>query len=256
MEKTKNSRLKKVVLAATSVLAVASVTAGLTVAILSDTDSKTNTFPGSPAIKLQLNEPLWDGYTNGQGDGTTVNPAAQNKEDLGLTIAGNYQPGSVIPKNPALTNTSDNATVENEYMAMKVEYQVQESTGGEFVTITAQQFARLASINFNTSAWTKTATDASGADYYCYGTANTLTNVAKGATTTPLFTEVTVTKNSEFVMSSTDETTYDLGGGKTITWDANTLPQFKILVYGSAIQADNNTDTYANNTAALQALFS
>ena len=139
---------------------------------------------------------------------------------------------------------------------MKVEYQVQESTGGEFVTITAQQFARLASINFNTSAWTKTATDASGADYYCYGTANTLTNVAKGATTTPLFTEVTVTKNSEFVMSSTDETTYDLGGGKTITWDANTLPQFKILVYGSAIQADNNTDTYANNTAALQALFS
>ena len=57
-------------------------------------------------------------------------------------------------------------------------------------------------------------------------------------------------------MSSTDETTYDLGGGKTITWDANTLPQFKILVYGSAIQADNNTDTYANNTAALQALFS
>ena len=43
MEKTKNSRLKKVVLAATSVLAVASITAGLTVAILSDTDSKTNT---------------------------------------------------------------------------------------------------------------------------------------------------------------------------------------------------------------------
>lgn len=70
MERTKNSRLKKVLLAAAAIIVVASLTAGLTIALLSDTDTKANTFPGSSAIKLQLNEPKWDGYTDGSGDGT------------------------------------------------------------------------------------------------------------------------------------------------------------------------------------------
>lgn len=257
MERTKNSRLKKIMLAAAAVLVVVSLTAGLTIALLSDTDSKENTFPGSPAIKLQLNEPKWDGYTDGSGDGTTANPAYAGADTLGLTIAQSYQPNSVIPKNPALTNTSDDSTVNNEYVAMKVVYQVRTNTTGDvatqgdFVDVTYDQFSRIAAIDFDTAAWNKTATS-DKADIYCYGSTTVLTAVAKAATTSELFTNVTV---GNLTMDPNNETTLDLGSGVTVKYAANSLPEFRVLVYGSAIQADNNSDTYANNTAALAALF-
>lgn len=258
MERTKNSRLKKILLAAAAVLVVASLTAGLTIALLSDTDSKENTFPGSPAIKLQLNEPKWDGYTDGSGDGTTANPAYTGTDTLGLKIAQSYQPNSVIPKNPTLTNTSDDSAVSNEYLAMKVVYQVRTNTTGDvatqgdFVNVTYEQFKNIAQIDFDTAAWNKTATTSDKADIYCYGSTTALTAVGKSDSTSELFTNVTV---GDLTMDPNNETTLDLGSGVTVKYAANSLPEFRVLVYGSAIQADNNSDTYANNTAALAALF-
>lgn len=261
MERTKNSRLKKIMLAAAAVLVVVSLTAGLTIALLSDTQTKENTFPGSPAIKLQLNEPKWDGYTDGSGDGTSVNPAYAGADELGLKIAQSYQPNSVIPKNPMLTNTSDSTSTgaaNNEYAAMKVVYQVRSNTTGDvatqgdFINLTYDNFASIATIDFNTAAWHKTATASDKADIYCYGSATELTTVAKAATTAELFTNVTV---KDLKMDPDNETTLNVGDGIEIKYAANCLPEFRVLVYGSAIQADNNTDTYANNTAALAALF-
>lgn len=258
MERTKNSRLKKVLLAAAAIIVVASLTAGLTIALLSDTDSKENTFTGSPAIKLQLNEPKWDGYTDGNGDGTTANPNYSGTDVLGLKVAQSYQPNSVIPKNPTLTNTSDDSKVENEYVAAKVVYQVRTkttgdvATQGDFINVTYEQFSKIATINFAEAAWNKTATTSDKGDIYCYGSTTALTAVAKTASTDELFTAVTV---GDLTMDPTKESTLDLGDGVTVTYAANSLPEFKVLVYGSAIQADNNTDTYVNNTAALAALF-
>lgn len=152
---------------------------------LSDTDTKANTFPGSSAIKLQLNRPKWDGYTDGSGDGTSVNPAYAGADTLGLKIAQSYQPNSVIPKNPSLTNISDDSTVNNEYVAMKVVYQVRKSTTGDvatqgdFINLTYDQFASIATINFDTAAWNKTATTADKGDVYCYGSSTALTSVEK-----------------------------------------------------------------------------
>lgn len=258
MEKTKNSRLKKVLLAAAAIIVVASLTAGLTIALLSDTDSKENTFPGSPAIKLQLNEPKWDGYTDGTGDGKTANPDYTGTDTLGLEIAQSYQPKSVIPKNPTLTNTSDDSAVNNEYVAMKVVYQVRsnttgdEGTQGEFINVTYDQFTKIAQINFDTAHWNKTATTSDKGDIYCYGSTTALTPVAKKVSTSELFTTVTV---NNLTMDPNKATTLDLGDGVSVTCAANCLPEFQVLVYGSAIQADNNTDTYENNTAALAGLF-
>lgn len=258
MERTKNSRLKKVLLAAAAIIAVASLTAGFTIALLSDTDSKENTFTGSPAIKLQLNEPKWDGYTDGNGDGTTANPAYAGADTLGLEIAQSYQPNSVIPKNPILTNTSDDSKVENEYAAMKVVYQVRTkttgdvATQGDFVNVTYEQFSKIATIDFATDVWNKTATTSDKGDIYCYGSTTALTAVAKTSSTDELFTAVTV---GDLTMDPANESTLDLGDGVTVTYAANSLPEFQVLVYGSAIQADNNADTYENNTAALAALF-
>ena len=258
MERTKNSRLKKVLLAAAAIIVVASLTAGLTIALLSDTDTKANTFPGSSAIKLQLNEPKWDGYRDAADDGTSVNPAYAGADTLGLKIAQSYQPNSVIPKNPSLTNISDDSTVNNEYVAMKVVYQVRKSTTGDvatqgdFINLTYDQFASIATINFDTAAWNKTATTADKGDVYCYGSSTALTSVEKTLSTSELFTNVTV---KDLTMNPNATTELDLGGGEVISYAANCLPEFRVLVYGSAIQADNNTDTYANNAAALAALF-
>lgn len=122
----------------TSLLVVAVIAVGLTLALLStSTGTKTNAFSSNKNIDIQLREDQWDGYTfnDGEGDSTTgqtVNPAYEgNKEDLGLVQAQSYLPGQVIPKNPTVKNNNNDGKGVETNVALKVTYYLENEDGTE-----------------------------------------------------------------------------------------------------------------------------
>lgn len=101
------------------------LTAGVTLAILTQiTETATNTFSSSKSIAIKLREPSWDGFNFDKdytsAPGTVVNPEFEgNKDTLGLSMASEYVPGDIIPKDPTVKNTSRDEEV---YVALKATF--------------------------------------------------------------------------------------------------------------------------------------
>ena len=275
MEKTTKKRVRNVVLGVTSAALVAGITSALTLAMLSDTHSKVNTFTTSPELKAALYEPDWDNQeynplTNG---GTTGSRAP---ETLGETLALKYIPGDPIPKNPYIANQSN----EPEYVAIRVTYQVN-CDKGDWHTISPTDFSKyFATYNDDTTKWKKlTSTDLGAtaaestdkADYYLYATSAGATPINSKATTGPLFTQVTPVANLNkystdptgdklmFAYGSSGTPSYestpllDIGGEQIEITVGNKagLPEFRVVVIGAAMQTKNyaasDTDTISKS---------
>lgn len=224
---------KKLVLSLSSLVVAAAVAVGGTMAYLNaKTQTMTNTFKTSvTSLSGELREPNWDGYTfedPGQPDGKTVKTGV-DASSLGWTKAQNVAPGSEIPKNPQLRNTS----ADDVYMAIKVTYSNKD------------KFKNIAAIDDNSSNWVK-ATDADyqaakvtadpNSDIYFYvnNTAD-LVKVPNSGVTQPVFTKVTI--NSDIT-------------------DASVISNnmFDITVIGGAVQTGGDITTAIAKTELLKLL--
>lgn len=111
----------------TAVVLVLAVGVWGTMAYLSTlSNEKENTFTGSKGIQLELTEPYWDGTNDEWKTAKDLDGSTDlDLKDKGETVAGNYTPGSVIGKNPILTNNS-NAAKDNspEWVAIAVSYSI------------------------------------------------------------------------------------------------------------------------------------
>lgn len=245
MEKSTKKRVRNVVLGMTSVALVAGITASLTLAYLTDTATVDNVFSNNPSITAKLIEPAWDADSDGDHNEETVdtNDALYSASTTyGLTQASDYTVGTAINKDPKIKNTSATA----EYAAISIEYQVDLTGAGTYTTVTADDFAQIATVNF-TGSWAKmTKTDASDKkEYYILGATDNPTFVAAGAISADLFTTVTVnTPPAEAVT---------LSSGETLSLSSTyTLPKFKIVLNGAVIDTANESGE--NTTAAAKLL--
>lgn len=276
MEKTTKKRVRNVVLGVTSAALVAGITSALTLAMLSDTHSKVNTFTADDALKAALYEPKWNNLdydTNTQSEKS----AGISTDNLGETKAQKYSPDEAIPKDPYIVNTSD----ENEYVALRVTYQVQ-CDKTDWHTISPKDFKEYFANYTVNSNWIQLndtqlnevgATDK--ADYYLYATSDSSATVLKPntKTTTSLFDAVTpdsgmsaytdaVAGQDKYmfeVKTLPDEEHYenaslsDINGKEVMITVGNNagLPKFRVIVIGAAIQelgyASNNVNTIADN---------
>lgn len=236
MEKSTKKRVRNVVLGMTSVALVAGITASLTLAYLTDTDTRDNIFTNNPSISAKLVEPGWDGDADGDG----VVDTGVVESDLGKTIAGDYTVDSAIPKDPKIFNTSATA----EYAAISVEYQVKLTKDGDYTTISKADFDEIATVNF-TGSWEKMTT-VGNKDYYILGTSGTPVSIAAGAKSADLFTSVTVTTDPAEPVTLT--------AGTLALSKEYPLPEFQIVLNGAVIDTANesgNTDSVADNLTTL-----
>lgn len=97
---------KKMLITLCSVALVLAVTVGATLAYLSaQTDKKENVFTVGAGITGELKEPLWDG-DNFTVSNNRVDISGVSDNQLGKNLAVSFVPGRVIPKDPAVENTS------------------------------------------------------------------------------------------------------------------------------------------------------
>lgn len=125
MKKTKNSkkrkRMKRKLASMTATVLVLTVGMMGTMAYLSTVSKKKiNTFTGSAGISLELTETEWGIDADGDGD---FEDAGDTKGE-GYNAAQNYTPGTVIKKNPVLTNTTTDSTAGTEWVAIAVSYKI------------------------------------------------------------------------------------------------------------------------------------
>ena len=147
MEKTKKNRIKKVILAALAVAAVACITSSMTFAYLADRKEKTNVFKGSPDITAVLFEPYWDGSSkenDGAEDTSVLEQTVDgtSNEPYGKTEAKHYSNdgsgNSRILKNPKMANTSQY----DEYVAMKLTYKVKLNNDNHYQEVTKEEYEK------------------------------------------------------------------------------------------------------------------
>ena len=278
MEKSTKKRIQKVILGATSVALVAGVSAGLTLAYLTDTtDEQINIFTNSPTITAKLTETDWDNDTTGTYDGTNKDKTTGEKtEGVGTTItndnndtnktgkdatwginqAVNYLPGATINKNPVVTNTNK---AESENVAIKLTYYIDLDGDGKITKtdvtdsegnivkhaekVTKTQFASFAEINYNTTNWEYD----SNKDIWYYGSADNLTELTAGSSTLAIFNTVTV--STDITLSDTPQ---KLG---TLEFTASeNLPKFEIDVEAAVISHENIDNATNTKINALQIL--
>lgn len=241
----KNRKIKTIGL---SLALISVIGLGGTLAVLSDVDSKTNTFTSSSkGVDGYVEEVEW--------------------EETGKQTASNYRPGDLIAKDPkvVLEGQTDSA-----YVALKLEYL--DNKGN---VIPYDVFKKYATINdLNTSDWTKVATK-NGAELYTYKTA--LQPTDNSVNTSALFNSVTVnagmttvktiSTQTKYVYTTTynpdgtstseltqvtgepvsDTTYYDADGNVIGVYNGNEetiLPKFEIRVTAYAVQSQNTQDNY------------
>ena len=161
---------KKIVTLCLAAVLVIMVVAGASLAYLTDTKQATNTFTIGN-VDISLEEPTWD---------------ENNAKDL--------SPNATVPKDPQVKNDS---TTNPCYCYLQV-------------TVPKDAQGQLFTLNGVSNQWTLVNSDTSGAAsntyVYAYATnENTMTALAKGATTPKLFTSVTLADRASF-----DNTTYDI----------------------------------------------
>jgi len=256
-KKKRNPKLKRKLASMTAVVLVLAVGVWGTMAYLSTlTDKKTNTFTGSGGIQLNLTEPYWDGTNNEWKTAKDLDGSTDlNLKDKGETVAGNYTPGSVIGKNPILTNSSTDAD-SPEWVALAVSYTI----GNKAVSYTQLKYL-IEEITFNTTAaddgyWIAAAPLVSGTlnedkGYMIYLYSKVL---AKDAATKPLFTSVTIKSSDGLEGNTKDGYVTNLNTALGITTDDQkykingNLPDFQIDVIGAAIKNEYKKD--GDSTAA------
>lgn len=208
----------------TALAVVAALGIGGTLAYLHQvTETATNVFASDKSINLELREPDWDGYEFGEEGfqyGAGVDEADKDNMDLGFNLAQRYTPGTDIPKDPQVKNTSKDEPI---YTALKVQYFKVDGSTETQVTYEDFKTAYLkeTEIVFNKDAWVK-IDDGTGMDQiYMYGSGEGAAELAVNGITTPaLFGEVPLSLDLE-----ADED--------------GLLPKFNIKVTAYAIQATN-----------------
>lgn len=165
---------KKLVIAITSVALLAAVAVGGTFAYLTAKPAKkTNTFTMGAALTGELKEVTWD------NDPFTDETSNIPEAELGKTLAQNFVPGRVIPKDPTVKNTS---TGTNAYVAVKISY----TNDDDQYAQSAADIMKFADINWNEN-WT--FNDDHTIAYYNF-------IVDAGDPTEPLFTNVTIKEDA------------------------------------------------------------
>lgn len=222
---------KRAGLVLTSLLIVAVIAVGMTLAFLATTTgTKTNAFSSNRNINIQLREDQWDGYTfdNKDGDSTTGDEAIEGRKKdmaLGVNQAKAYLPGQIIPKNPTVRNNNEDKNGVETRVALKVSYYLKNEDGTEEqVTYNTFKNKLLAEggIKFYTGTeadqWTniQESTEGNMGEIYLYNTELGLEEANN--TTTALFDAVPISKNLK-----ADEN--------------GQLPRFNIKVQAYAIQA-------------------
>jgi len=126
------------------------VSVGATLAFLTaTTPTVTNVFSFSSGVGGVIQEPRWDDRTYDVDDDDWVTPTPPTaEEDLGRDRAVDIVPGRIIPKNPALVNTSDLDI----YGALEIRF-----VNGNGEPLTNQQLTALMdniAIDWNGADWT------------------------------------------------------------------------------------------------------
>ena len=164
---------KKTIIAAVVLLLVFLV--GGAIAYFTDTDTATNTFTiGS--IDISLSEPLWDALTDTDQDGIP-----NDAEDM--------MPGESVTKDPTITNDS---TANAAYVFAKVEI----PCSSDATPIEAFELGSIGSgwtlmsdgactLNTTTNKYVATK-------IYNYGTSGAMTSLAASASTSPVFSSITL----------------------------------------------------------------
>ena len=186
---------KKITIATSSLLVVGIATSATLAYLNSTTQTNTNVFSSNKSVEIKLREKAWDGfdfneeYPEDITPGTVVDSTESKNtiDNLGLTLAQNYYPGDVIPKDPTIKNVKEDA-----WVAIKVTY---------------KNFSdRLGTINFDTTNWIKIGESSDKFDrseLYMYkeivespDTVHEDGSLAK-ITTTALFDKVTISSEIE-----------------------------------------------------------
>ncbi len=267
MEKTKKNRIKKVILAALAVAAVACITSSMTLAYLTGSASKTNIFKGSPNVDAVLFEPYWDGSSkenDGAEDTSVLKQTVDgtSNEPYGKTEAEHYlndgSASSRILKNPKMANTSQN---NDGYVAMKLTYKVKLTADGDYTNVTKEEFENLVSIYYtsnigteeiqtgdlgiNKTNWTllSSETGKEKSAVYVYNT-----KLAKGTETEELFSYIKVNESiipaQDFCLTDgkpVDSSSKAEDGYRIINLNSTTytMPEFKIEISGAIVDADS-----------------
>ena len=244
-KKKRNQKLKRKLASMTAIVLVLAVGVWGTMAYLSTlTDKKTNTFTGSGGILLKLTETNWDAYKNGttvltQEELDTLRGDNTGKiQTQGEYLAKKYTPGMTIPKNPVLTNNSNDADDKSpEWVALAVSY----SIDGTAVTYDQMQNI-IKPIEFDTN-WTKITPTASTLTYAIYIYNKVLTTETPGTTdkTTALFSNVKIKDQTALKTGLDALNALAAFTGKNYSVNGN-LPPFKINVIGAAIKNEYKKD--------------
>jgi hypothetical protein len=221
---TKRGKGRIAVLALLLALVVA---AGLTAAYLfSKTDPVTNEFTFAENIEADLTEPKWDEGDPNDPDGDT-RPGRDRARDL--------VPGARVPKDPQVTNTSANRV--SEWVAIGLRFT--DGAGRALTDAEAARLLGLISIDWNTADWQLADSSATGAADSAAQAWAYRHEVAPGAATVPLFTQVVV--NPTVTPADMDWLRDELGG-------------INIVLQGAAVQYDAFADLAAAAPALLDVL--
>jgi hypothetical protein len=252
-KKKRNQKLKRKLASMTAIVLVLAVGVWGTMAYLSTlTDKKTNTFTGSGGILLKLTETNWDAYKNGttvltQDELNTLRGDETGKiQTQGEYLAKKYTPGMTIPKNPVLTNNSNDADDKSpEWVALAVSYSI------DGTAVTYDQMKNIIEpIGFDTTNWTEITPTDSTTTYAIYIYNKVLTTEKTDTTdktkTTALFSNVKI-KNQDELAAGLVELKKVTGFTTKVYSENGNLPPFKIDVIGAAIKNEYKKN---GNTAA------
>lgn len=235
-----------------TLIVVASCSLSITYALQSASlGEQENTFTTAANITIVLTEEEWDGKdTKG-----TTKPGMTDAEKnaLGENIAKKYLPGQEIPKNPHITNTSENDVC----MAMTAEFTATfTADSGTETTYKFKSYndfaAAIAKATSFDAGWThRTGTLGNGLEVYYYNT-----KVAASAKTNNLFSSITLNSFSatsgNYTFTIPDGSwlvngdTLTAIGATATTVTTKYLPKFEIKLKGYAVQAEGLSDNSGN----------
>ena len=236
MEKTTKKKILKVTSGVVALGLVSVITIGSTLAYISaNTTDKTNVFTSSEKIDIEQAEPNWSFETTGAP----------------------FKPGDDIEKDPNVEIQSGSA---NCYVAMKLDYYVEDPNGTVTLTgstkkyrkITSTEFANIASLQFggsdgiNSDKWTKDS-DNNTHDFYYYKDVVSTTEDNNGTyyDEEDTDTDVTTTTNMTQPIFSSVKFKNPIADDYKI---GDRYADVRIVTTSYAVQADNIIDADAAKT--------
>lgn len=164
---------KKSSIIVTILVLVVVMTIGGTLAYFSDkTDEKKNVFTMGSKLTGNLEEPLFNKEDQFEVDKNKVDKTTSEKNGYGSELAKDFVPGRIIPKDPAIENTSSKTVA---WVALKIKY-----PGTASSKAAIEKFAQ---IDWNTKDWTFNSN---------YTVAYYKTPLNAGDKTATLFNKVTI----------------------------------------------------------------